>query len=171
MSNAFATFRMFVNKDFPELVELYKTQIQKHNHAILNDPHPNSGFDLHFPDTALFSGNTLNSQFVNFQVKGQMVYNDRITGYYVYPRSSISKTPLYLANGAGIIDAGYTNYLIGAFRNINTYDNQVFEVKKHERLLQICHPLLCPILIEWVEEESDLVKTSRGDGGFGSTGK
>ena len=28
-------------------------------------------------------------------------------GYYLYPRSSISKTPLRLANSVGIIDAGY----------------------------------------------------------------
>ena len=169
LSNVFATFKLFVNKEYPKLLELYKSQIEKHNNSILNDPHPNAGFDLHFPETTIIEFGK-NSNFVNFQIKGQMIFEDKITGYYIYPRSSISKTPLMLANGAGIIDSGYTGNLIGAFRNL-TPSLTGYEVKKHERLLQICHPILCPIFIELVEEEDDLVKTLRGDGGFGSTGK
>jgi dUTPase len=57
--------------------------------------------------------------------------------------------------------------LIGAFRNTgeNTY-----VVEKDVRLLQICHPSLCPIYVELVDE-SELSTTERGEGGFGSTGK
>ena len=36
-----------------------------------------------------------------------MLNNDKNIGYYLYPRSSISKTPLILANSVGIIDSGY----------------------------------------------------------------
>ena len=85
----------------------------------------------------------------------------------MFPRSSISKTPLMLANHTGIIDAGYRGSLIGAFRNVSGED---FQVEKHTRLLQVCHPSLCPIIVELVDE-SELSTTARGEGGFGSTGK
>lgn len=161
----YPVLKLYVNKEYPELVELYKSQIEKHNTAIETDPHPNAGFDLYFPVDVEFS--TIKSKFVDFQVKGQMVEEDgTITGYYVYPRSSISKTPLLLANNVGIIDSGYLGNLIGAFRCF-----EPFTTKKHERLLQICHPCLRPIRVEWIEDENDLVKTSRGENGFGSTGK
>ena len=32
--------------------------------------------------------------------------------YYLYPRSSISKTPLRMSNSTGIIDAGYRGEII-----------------------------------------------------------
>jgi dUTP pyrophosphatase len=170
MSNIYATFRLHINKQYPELIQLYKIKIEEHNKQVLTDPHPNAGFDLHFPETTTFLSNNIDSKFVNFQIKGQMYFNDKITGYYIYPRSSISKTPLMFANSVGVVDSGYTGFLIGAFRNLNTFDNSNYTVNKNERLLQICHPQLHPIFIEWVEEEEDLVKTARGEKGFGSSG-
>ena len=89
------------------------------------------------------------------------------TGFYMYPRSSLSKSKLRLANSVGIIDSGYRGNLIGMFDvlgrvNIDSYD----------RLLQICAPYLCPIYVEIVETKEDLgLKTNRGSGGFGSTGR
>ena len=38
--------------------------------------------------------------------------------YYLFPRSSISKTPLRLANSIGLIDGGYRGELIGMVDNI-----------------------------------------------------
>lgn len=35
------------------------------------------------------------------------------TGYYLYPRSSISKTPLMIANKTCIIDPGYRDNISG----------------------------------------------------------
>ena len=89
------------------------------------------------------------------------------SGYYSYPRSSISKTPLMLANHVGIIDSGYRGPLIGAFRNIASQVPYV--VEEYTRLLQICAPDLRPIIVELVEE-SFFEETERGSGGFGSTG-
>jgi dUTP pyrophosphatase len=171
MSNLRATFRIFISKDHPELIEFYKKQIENHNRSVSINPQPDAGFDVCFPETTIFPSNTINTKFIDFKIKGQMFYNDNITGYYVYPRSSISKTPLMLANSVGVIDSGYCGNIIGAFRNLNVFDNSNFEVKRFERLLQICHPLLCPFYVEMVENEDDLVKTVRGNGGFGSTGK
>ena len=98
------------------------------------------------------------------------------TGFYTHPRSSLSKTPLRLANSTGIIDAGYRGNLIGMFdcswSNINmATDNSDYCTSKFTRLLQICAPSLVPIYVEIVDSIEALgPSTSRGGGGIGSTG-
>ena len=91
--------------------------------------------------------------------------------YFLMPRSSISKTPLMLANHTGIIDSGYRGNLIGAFRALYFHndDDNSYLVEKHTRLLQVCHASLCPIYVVLVNEDQ-LSNTERGSGGFGSTG-
>ena len=42
--------------------------------------------------------------------------------YYLFPRSSISKTPLRLANSIGLIDGGYRGELVGMVDNIYDKD-------------------------------------------------
>jgi dUTP pyrophosphatase len=156
-----------------ELVNKYKNLASEHNKQVCEDPYPNAGVDLFFPKETILS--TLDSSFVSMDIKCEMrLYNKDIqdwtpTGYYLYPRSSMSKTPLMLANQTGIIDSGYRGNIIGAFRNISS-NPQPFTVEKHTRLLQICAPDLRPIMIEIVSEEF-FEKTSRNNGGFGSTGK
>jgi dUTPase len=89
------------------------------------------------------------------------------TGFYMYPRSSLSKTKLRLANSVGIIDSGYRGNLIGMFDVLGQLN-----ISSHDRLLQICSPYLCPIYVEIVETKEDLgAITERGSGGFGSTGR
>lgn len=85
------------------------------------------------------------------------------SSYYLYPRSSIVKTPLRLANSVGIIDAGYRGNIMAFVDNIKGED---FLVKKGTRLFQICSGDLSPLTFELVNSLSD---TSRGQGGFGST--
>ena len=41
------------------------------------------------------------------------------TSYMLVPRSSISKTPLRMANSIGIIDAGYRGEIMAAVDNIS----------------------------------------------------
>ena len=85
--------------------------------------------------------------------------------YYLFPRSSISKTPLRLANSIGLIDAGYRGELIGMVDNI--YDKD-FQVKRGERYFQLVAVDSSPVEFELVD---DLSVSSRGEGGFGSTGR
>ena len=85
--------------------------------------------------------------------------------YYLFPRSSISKTPLRLANSIGLIDGGYRGELIGMVDNI--YDKD-FHVKRGETYFQLVAVDSLPIDFELVEELSE---SSRGEGGFGSTGR
>jgi len=161
----FAILKMAVDPQNTELIDMYKSQIEKYNHSILNDPFPNAGFDLFVPETTTVR--STNSTMISMNVKCEMIdYYRKPCGFYMFPRSSISKTPLMLANHTGVIDSGYRGFLIGAFRNLSTDD---YVVEKNIRLLQICHPALYPVYVIMCDE-SDLSNTSRGEGGFGSTG-
>jgi len=91
--------------------------------------------------------------------------------YLLMPRSSIAKTPLRLCNSVGLIDAGYRGSLVGAFRWLKP-DNETttqYIDNENTRLLQICHPSLCPIYVT-LSEGDELSTSLRGTGGFGSTG-
>jgi dUTP pyrophosphatase len=82
----------------------------------------------------------------------------------MYSRSSISKTPLRLANGVGLCDAGYLGPLKAALHNTGTSD---YTVKKGERYVQLARPDLGEVSFELVEDFGRI--TSRNQGGFGST--
>ena len=118
----------------------------------------------------------LHQKLCTLKLKTELIYYDFKTDlvnnspFYIYPRSSISKTPLMLANHTGIIDSGYRGNLIGAFRCLFLEPNQPYHIEKYTRLLQICHPSLCPIYVIIVSE-NELSNTERGTDGFGSTGK
>lgn len=89
---------------------------------------------------------------------------EKYFSYNMYSRSSISKTPLRLANGVGLCDAGYLGPLKAALHNTGTTD---FTVKKGERYVQLARPDLGEISFELVD---NLRSTDRSTGGFGSTG-
>jgi len=94
-------------------------------------------------------------------------YKEEEVHYYLYPRSSIYKSGVLMANSTGIIDRTYRGTLMAPIVNLNeyTYPN----VEKGNRLFQICAPDLGHISeIRIVESLSETV---RGAGGFGSTGK
>jgi dUTP pyrophosphatase len=154
-----------------ELCTKYINHVLLHNEKILNQITPDSGFDLLFPETTNFT--SIYSNFVDFKIKTEMftydLLNDRVynAAFLIHPRSSISKTPLMLANHTGIIDAGYRGNIIGAFRNL--LPNEEYVSQQYNRLIQICHPSMCPIYVVICSEES-LSVTERGEGGFGSTG-
>ena len=102
------------------------------------------------------------------------------SGFYLYPRSSISKTRMRLANSVGIIDAGYRGDIIAAVDTIGLFgSNDIWHVwketlspiKKYDRYFQLCAPDLSPFQVHIVATEAELgAPTIRGQGGFGSTG-
>ena len=146
--------------------EYLKSKYSEHGFFNLGD----SGLDLFCPKYVSIScGET---SFVELDIKCEMFENVqdsdgnfhiRNVSYYLYPRSSISKTPLILKNSVGIIDAGYRGNIIAKVDNIS---NEEYKIEKGTRLFQICAPSLEEIELEVVDELSD---TSRGSGGFGST--
>ena len=84
--------------------------------------------------------------------------------YYLFPRSSISKTPLRMANSIGLIDGGYRGEIMAVCDNIKS---ESYTAKKGQRLFQLVATDSSPIQYELVAE---LEMTTRGTGGFGSTG-
>lgn len=164
------TLYLSIDPAFPELRCLYESSIEKHNFSVLNDSNPNAGFDLFFPESVEFC--SIDTRMVNFRIKCEMRLHNTLEntsktcGYYLYPRSSISKTKLMLANQTGIIDSGYRGWILGAFRYLGDSSEKV---EKDTRLLQICGPTLESFLVSLVDE-SFLSNSTRGEGGFGSTG-
>lgn len=88
---------------------------------------------------------------------------DNISGYFLFARSSISKTPLRLSNSVGIIDYGYRGDIMAAVDNIGDTD---YEIKKGTKLFQLCSPDLKSIEVIVVD---NLETSERSDGGFGSS--
>lgn len=152
----------------------YLPRIEKHNVQFVQNTLPDSGFDILVPNNELFDKH-FTTKFIDMGIKTEMIYCDVETdflstcAYNVHPRSSISKTPLMLANHTGIIDSGYRGSLIGAFRYLPLETiNNGYTVDKYTRLLQVCHPTLCPIYVIIIDS-NELTSSQRGSGGFGST--
>ena len=155
-----------------------------------------SGFDLYCPETIQVDRDDYNASkkkpiTLNHKVKvacyfvpdggeggdsgeGDSDEGDRSTWvplpYYLYARSSISKTPFRMANSVGIIDAGYRGDIMG---KLDWLDNgeDLYRIEKGTRLFQLCAYNLFPFdVIQLVESEEALSEvTKRGYGGFGST--
>lgn len=85
----------------------------------------------------------------------------------VFARSSLSKKGLLLANGVGVIDAGYEGEVLVPLWNMSKDTPVVLE--EHERIAQIVIVKLDTMSFLYIEPP---VKASeRGKDGFGSTGK
>ena len=86
---------------------------------------------------------------------------------FVLPRSGLaSRHGISLVNSPGLIDAGYRGEI--AVVVINTDKREPFHIKRGDRIAQL--------VIQRIEEATlvqvdQLDETSRGAGGFGSTGK
>lgn len=150
-----------------EICEFYK------NHSHYNEG--DSGIDLFCTENITIQpGET---KQIKFNISCEMVCVDNLgkvsnISYFMFPRSSIALLPIRLANAVGIIDCFFRGNLSAVVDNIKTYD---YQVKKGDRLFQICTPSLTPIHhIEVVKEFLNPEK-ARGEGygndSYGSTGK
>jgi|TARA_B110000285_G_C15140069_1_gene630120 dUTP pyrophosphatase len=158
---------MYVDNNNEELRNIYTEAVEKHNASIYSNPYKDSGFDIFVPDEFPFFKSKVSK--IDFKIKCEMLHNNEPSAFYVYPRSSISKTNLRLANNVGIIDSGYRGFIQGAFDVVNTNEEYV-KCCKFQRFLQICTPTLKPFKIILVENDLMLSQTERGIEGFGSTG-
>lgn len=164
------TLKIFVED--PELRDAYVTHIESHKKRISEQGrYGDSGFDLLVPhDINLENQNPIK---IDMEVSCALFRTDQEEmnepcAFYLYPRSSLYKFNLRLTNSVGIIDSGYRGHLAGVFDVVNSSNT----ITQYSRLVQICSPDLRPILdIRLVDTLDELEKTSRGEGGFGSTGK
>ena len=158
----------------PSVKQRYVEAIVKHNKKATSS-HPDAGFDLFCPNSETVSPGE--SVWIDMKVKAAAFVKDESgnptipVSYYIYPRSSISKTPLRLSNSVGIIDSGYRGNLIAALFHYGVPFGKSHLVNQFDRLIQICSPTLSPVFVEIVETEAQLGVTERGTGGIGSTGK
>jgi len=141
-----------------------------------------SGLDLYIlEDIIIKLGET---KKIDLGIQCEMLTEESDTNtlpYYLYPRSSFSKTPLILGNHVGIIDKDYRGNILAVVKFMPTYDifqrfiedgnvsfNETYTIKKGTRLFQICANDLSPFSYVIVDTLSD---TSRGEKGLGSTGQ
>jgi len=132
-----------------------------------------SGFDLFCPaEMQIVPGLSIK---LDHGIKCSMTFNSpphgdpQPCGYYLCPRSSMgSKTPLRLSNSIGLIDSGYRGNIIAVVDNLGC----TYTAEKGCRLVQLCpFDLRYPIYPYVVDSEEELsAKTTREQGGFGSTG-
>ncbi len=178
------------DEKYAELLKIYTEKTAAHNKKVAESAYPDSGFDLLTPNDISshefgYTDNRISP--VTFRaplgVKCAMSTTTTpitptertATGYYLYPRSSIIKTPFRMANSVGIIDAGYRGEIMAVVDNIDAANNDMKTcIERHmprlSRVFQICAPSLEPFFVRIVEHESELGMTERGSGGFGSTG-
>jgi len=84
----------------------------------------------------------------------------------VYARSGLAvKYGLTLSNCVGVIDSDYTGEIRVGMVNLSDAD---YTVQPGERIAQL---VISPIVIAEPVEVEQLGDTTRGDGGFGSTGR
>jgi len=191
---------VYVPEERPGLLDRYRKAAARHNCSVMayvagSDVACDSGFDLFIPETQVVStGPGREATLLNHRVRccmrrvkagssvgldhahGRLVLRSsppgRLVGYYLYPRSSMAtKTPLRLANSVGVIDAGYRGDIQAAVDMREGTPRLSYTATEGQRLVQICPPSLAdPIYVHVTTDESELGKTERGTGGFGSTG-
>lgn len=124
------------------------------------------GVDLYIPSEKEVSCDR--THFISHEIVCWMTNEEgKLVSYYLYPRSSISKTPFRLANSVGIIDSGYRGEIIAAV-DVLLRSLSRPTIERHSRLFQICAPTLEPLTL--IVEDS-ILEGDRGTNGFGSTGK
>ena len=84
----------------------------------------------------------------------------------LFPRSSVSKQDLMLANCVGVIDSGYRGEVMLKFKTTPA-ERPSRSYAVGDRVGQI---MLMPVWVINFKEVDELSDSDRGEGGFGSTG-
>lgn len=138
----------------PEVASLY----EGHKQAFDGD----AGLDFFVPQDVTIPGHS--TAFVPLGISCAAFENGNNVPWLLFPRSSISKTPLRLANSIGLIDAGYRGEIKAAVDNIRA---EPYTVKRGDRIVQAVSFTGCSIRL--VVAGAHSFATARGKGGFGST--
>lgn len=106
-----------------------------------------------------------NEMFVEYGTSLAMEIPEGYVGL-IFPRSSISKYHLSMANAVGVVDSGYRGEVKVRFKktSTNAYET-LYNVGD-----KVCQLIVLPYPNIEVEEVTDLSNTERGAGGFGSSG-
>jgi dUTP pyrophosphatase len=137
-----------------------------------------AGYDL----TAISRSYDDNGKYIEYGTGLAMEIPEGYVGL-IFPRSSVSKTDLILANCVGIIDSGYRGEIKARFKHIistqhkhSTHSSftltaestgELIDYKIGERIAQL---IILPYPEIEYEEVEELNDSERGSCGFGSTG-
>ena len=131
------------------------------------------------------AGLDLTAVEVSYDEDNNLVYKTGLAfeipeGYVglLFPRSSNSKTDLYLTNHVGVVDSSYRGEVILKYRVAVQRQHRVdFEgshtglSRKYEVGERVGQIIILPIPYITLTEVDTLSETQRGDTGFGSSGK
>lgn len=175
--------KIYIDEDNdPQLYLAYSDYIERRG----ANPN-NSGFDIILNDKITLAAPVMfdditthkmnQTAFIDNKIRA-VLYDHLLGGaeipFLVEPRSSISKTPLRMSNGHGIIDIGYRGPIITAVDLIGSHDTNITDVINHyyehnTKLFQIVAPDLQPFTASLHDIKELNMHTTRGQGGFGST--
>jgi dUTP pyrophosphatase len=83
----------------------------------------------------------------------------------VTPRSGLAaRHGISVVNGPGLVDAGYRGEISVILVNLS---NEAFTIERGDRIAQL---VVVPVVVQEFVVVDDLEATTRGSGGFGSTG-
>lgn len=126
-----------------------------------------AGYDL----VAIDDGTTKRDEF------GNVLYIQYRTGISIqteegyhtelFPRSSVTKTNVFLANSIGLIDEGYRGEIMVRFKSAAPDTALLERYSKGDKIAQLV--VRKTIEAEFIETD-ELRDSDRGKGGFGSTG-
>lgn len=88
----------------------------------------------------------------------------------LFPRSSNSKTDLYLTNHVGIIDSSYRGEIMLKFKSVLSSSGQYISGKEYYIGDRVGQLIILPYPQIEFEEVGELSETERGTGGYGSSG-
>jgi len=135
----------------------------RNKYACMNETrNGDSGFDVFNPEQKHMDKTTK----VNFKIKCAMMDERRNSlPFYLYLRSSMSKTNIRLANSVGIIDKGYRGDICAYFDVLREDTLELYQ-----RPIQLCASDLSFFNVVLVDDFEPFAHTLRGEQGFGSTG-
>lgn len=129
------------------------------------------------------AGMDLTATRLSFDNDGNVVYHTDLAveipeGHVglLFPRSSISRQEIFLANAVGVIDAGYRGEITAKFKPSSVFDDGGYShsklipriYKAGERFAQL---VILPYPHIEPQEALQLSTTDRGTGSYGSTGE
>lgn len=142
-------YQLTIQTDHIDLYENHKTAYEG-----------DAGVDLFFVnDKEIPAKSTV---LIDLELSCELKHDNKYVSYYLYPRSSIYKTPLRMSNNVGIIDSMYRNTIKVP---VDNFSDKSYNISRGQRLFQLCNASLEPMKIN-IGNVSD---SNRGSG-FGSSG-
>lgn len=132
-----------------------------------------SGVDVLSPQQVLqYTNSNLASTYHTGIIAAATDPENNPVPFLLVPRSSISKTPLRLANSIGLIDAGYRGEILAKVDCLEP-NRTVYEIEEGTRHFQLVQHNFLPwvnVLLVSNLNQLPAAPDNRGAGGFGSTG-